>query len=607
MLKKRLIPTRLQVRKAHQIDLGSALRPVQRWRMLFILGQLARVWWHRVMARLRPPAGPGGKHTPERLAQDVREAMERLGGLWIKAAQIMAMRRDIFPKVFCDELAKLQDRAKGFPGSIATEIIEADLGCAVWEVFSDFELVPIAAASIGQVHFARIRKTGARVAVKVQRPGIAESFQRDLRIVRSCVGLLKLLRFMPWAAWDDMFWMLERTLTEELDYRLEVASIRRMRTTLRRDDIHAPKAYRRYCTKRVLVMEFIDGVLMSEYIQAIHDDPETARRWCEENNVNPKKVGKRLYLSFMMQMLNDNLLHGDLHPGNILLLRNSRFALIDFGSVSSLDTGYLEKQNLFNRAMVKRDYSQFADVVLGTVSGLPDVDIEAMRKEIVREWEAWEVFTDARGVPYEQRSLANINMKMAAIFGKYRLPPVWNTLRVARSMAALDFSLRFLIPDINFMKLSRQHQKRARARTARYRSSKKGREGMVNSLNEMVRLPELIRENLTYQGDLIRKRVLRFQASLSKAAAAGKAALTALLHVGVIAAALMIGDYLLVHHGLGKDMIATLHAKDVLDSMPRFPRGVSIVVIVLSLYVLRSLWKVIKIVAQATVHRNPWL
>lgn len=607
MLKKRLLPTPLQVRKAHPIDSGIAPRPVHSGRVCFILSQVFRIWWHGVMGRLRPPAGPGGKHPPQRLAREIREAMERLGGLWIKAAQIMAMRRDLFPKVFCDELATLQDRARGFPGTVAREIIEAELDRGIGEVFAEFDFVPIAAASIGQVHVARLRETGVKVAVKVQRPGIADSFQRDLRIVRSCLRLLQLARFMPWACWDEMFWTLERTLTEELDYRLEVASIRRMRRTLRSDKIHVPKAYTRYSTKRVLVMEFIDGVLMSEYIQAIHDDPEATKRWCDENDIRPKKVGERLYLSFMMQMLDDNLLHGDLHPGNIMLLKNSRIALIDFGSVSSLDRGYLEKQNLANKAMVRRDYSQFVDVVLGTVPSLPDIDIEAIRREMVREWEAWEVLTDAKGVPYEQKSLANINLKMAAIFGKYRLPPVWNTLRVARSMAALDFSLKFLIPNINFMDLSRRHFERAQARRAEYAWSKEGREGLVASLNELVRLPALISENLTFEGDISRKRVLRFQRTPSKAAAVGTVVLSAMLNVGIIVTAFMVAEHLPVFHELGRNVIAALPVRDLFDSMPQYSHGVWIVLVALSLYILRSLGKVIKIVGQANARRNPWL
>ena len=190
MLKKRLIPTPLVSAEMHRhrspISSGDAARPI-RHRFLYMMRLIVRVIWHATMVKMRPPHGPKGFYTPSRLAQMVRESMERLGGLWIKAAQIMAMRRDIFPKTFCDELASLHDRVGGFPGEVAVQIIEQELQCRITDVFDEFDVVPIAAASIGQVHVAHLRDHNRKVAIKVQRPGAARSFGSDFIIVERLV------------------------------------------------------------------------------------------------------------------------------------------------------------------------------------------------------------------------------------------------------------------------------------------------------------------------------------------------------------------------------------------------------------------------------------
>jgi predicted unusual protein kinase regulating ubiquinone biosynthesis (AarF/ABC1/UbiB family) len=184
--------------------------------------------WFQLLQRMRPPHGPGAKYTPEFMAVYTRVTIERFGGLWIKATQILPMCRELFSKTFCDELGKLHDQAQGLPGD------------------------------------------------------------------------------RPWGKWDEMYWALQQTLSDEFEYRLEVASMRRMRRTLRHDKVCVPKAFTRWCKKRVIVMEFIEGVLMSDYIHAIHDRPAQARAWRKENNVSTKKIGRRLHLNVLKQGIEDN-------------------------------------------------------------------------------------------------------------------------------------------------------------------------------------------------------------------------------------------------------------------------------------------------------------
>src|SRR5205085_1877080 len=118
--------------------------------------------------------------SPLRTAERIRRYLEKMGGLWVKAGQLVAMRKDVFSNEVCDEMSKLHDRSFAFPGAVARRIVEEDLGGPVDRFFSEFDEQPLAAASIGQAHMATVREGGARVVVKVQRPNVKSAFQGDL-------------------------------------------------------------------------------------------------------------------------------------------------------------------------------------------------------------------------------------------------------------------------------------------------------------------------------------------------------------------------------------------------------------------------------------------
>jgi ubiquinone biosynthesis protein len=600
MLKKKLIPTPLVIHKAHK---STPPKPV-RFRLLYIMWLILRSVWYVMMMRLHP----GGKYTILALSQVTTASFERLGGLWIKTAQILAMRRDIFPKEFCDELGRLHDRAHGFPGEVARQIIEEDLGKPIDEVFKNFETNPIAAASIGQVHIAWLHDNGKKVAVKVQRPSIADSFRKDLAILSSYVKLLGFFRVMSWARWDEMFEVLQQTLVDELDYRLEVASMRRMRRNLKPVNIVSPKAYTQYCAKRVLTMEFLDGVLMSDYVHELVNNPKRAKAWAKENDINPKKFGRRLYISFIKQLLEDNLLHGDLHPGNIMMLRKSRIAYIDFGSISMLDGGFIMKYNLSMRALVRKDFGKFTEVYFTMIPSIPaDIDLNELRKTVVRWIENWEGLTDAKGIPYEQRSLTALLATLSTIMGNYKITPAWATLRLLRTMTALDASLRFVIPSVDFFKIMKSFYSAQRIRMLQHMASKKSREDLTATINEAMKLPSMLGENFFYQADLIRKRALSFQSGISKAAKIGTALVGTLINIGLIATVFIIARYLSKQHEVGKSAIAQLPVRDIFGSMPTLSPGMWVVVIVLSLYLLRSLRKLSQVLGITSPGTNPFL
>jgi ubiquinone biosynthesis protein len=264
----------------------------------------------------------------------------------------------------CEELSQLQFRSVGFPWRQAREIIEKDLGRPVEEIFASIEQMPMAAASICQVHRARLRGSGFEVIVKVQRPYVEQDMARDLHILELFIGFFKALNIMSFLRWDSLIWELRQILLEEVDYRYEASNQRRMRKMLRPQRVYVPHLVDDLCTKRVLVMEYVPGGLMSDYLELYRSDPAKLADWLRENNIDPKRVGVRLFRSFFRQLMEENFFHADLHPGNILLLRDSRFCLIDFGSAGSVEANLLRFYTMSLMALAERDFRRAVDYTL---------------------------------------------------------------------------------------------------------------------------------------------------------------------------------------------------------------------------------------------------
>src|SRR6516165_5220695 len=268
MLNRRLLPSRFpEVTGRKTIPVREARKPsgalLMRVWILFTW-YFVQVAWLRVWGRL----------TGAVAGRRLREALEQLGGLWIKFGQLLSLRTDVFSYEFCRELGRLQDQATAFPPRIAKEIIEAELGGPLERFFEQFDEDPIAAASIGQVHLARLPGRGAWVSVKVQRPYTDWVLVRELGLVRLVVRAARKLWFVPDLRWEEMLWELDQIVAEEIDYRFEASNMRRMRKSLYPHRVYVPKVFPSYCTKQVLVTEFIDGVLMTDYIRMLEDDPQ---------------------------------------------------------------------------------------------------------------------------------------------------------------------------------------------------------------------------------------------------------------------------------------------------------------------------------------------
>jgi ubiquinone biosynthesis protein len=306
------------------------------------------------------------KDLPE--AVRIRLAIEELGPIFIKAGQLLSTRRDLLPDDIAEQLALLQDRVPPFPGEIAKEIIATALG-PLDAIFQDLDLVPLASASIAQVHAATLLN-GQAVVVKVLRPQLEKNIRQDVDILLFFAKLAERYwaetrRFKP----QQMVAEITQTLYEELDLLREGANGSQLRRNfLNSPLLYIPEIYWNYSTTNVLVMERITGIPIND-IAAL-----------QNAGIDMKKLAERSIEVFFTQVFRDSFFHADLHPGNIFVSQTNphepQYILVDFGITGSLNTKdqrYLADNML---AFFKRDYQRVAELHVASGWLPPDTRID---------------------------------------------------------------------------------------------------------------------------------------------------------------------------------------------------------------------------------------
>ncbi len=280
-------------------------------------------------------------------AERVRMALEELGPTFIKLGQVLSTRPDLIPVEFIEELSKLQDHVPPFPYGEVAQIIESELGAAPGDIFLRFQETPLAAASIGQVHRARL-KDGEEVAVKVQRPGIRKIIEVDLEIMLHLASLMErhLEEFQvsrPARIVEEF----SRTIEKEIDYTIEASHIERFaRQFIDDPTVYVPKVFRETSTERVLTMEYIDGVKASD-IKRI-----------EKEGLDRKVITARGADLILKQVFDHGFFHADPHPGNIFVLPGNVLCYLDFGMMGSIDRQTREDFADLVHSVVRRDESR---------------------------------------------------------------------------------------------------------------------------------------------------------------------------------------------------------------------------------------------------------
>jgi ubiquinone biosynthesis protein len=309
------------------------------------------------------------------LAQSLRRALEEGGVTFTKLGQLLSTRSDLLPEEFTAELAKLQDQAEPAPWEQVAEVIAQSLGAPPGEVFAELQAEPAAAASIAQVHRARLRSgtaPAAEVAVKVQRPGIRASVEQDLDILLRLADRLEdRARWARAVGTAGIARGFAAAIREELDFRVEARNMAAIAATWPDQQravgsgvsVVMPAMYEQLCTEHVLVIEWLDGVNLRAAGQQIDD-----------RGLDRAQLARALLRSMVYQITEGGVFHADPHPGNVMLLADSRLALLDFGSVGHLDVQQrIALQNLL-LAVGRGDSAALRDALLDLVERTDELD-----------------------------------------------------------------------------------------------------------------------------------------------------------------------------------------------------------------------------------------
>lgn len=296
------------------------------------------------------------RHKDLELGVRLRMALEELGPVWIKFGQMMSTRRDLFPPLIADQLAILQDRVAPFDGKLAKEQIEKSLGGPLEAWFDDFDITPLASASIAQVHTATLKENGKAVVIKVIRPDILPVIKADMRLIYRLARWLPRLmpesrRLRPVEVVADY----EKTLIDELNLLREAANSIQLRRNFENSNmLYVPEVYSDYCSETMLVMERIYGIPINDVVAL------------EQHGVNMRLLAERGVQVFFTQVFRDSFFHADMHPGNIFVSyehpHDPLYIGIDCGIVGSLnkaDKRYLAENFI---AFFNRDYRKVAEL-----------------------------------------------------------------------------------------------------------------------------------------------------------------------------------------------------------------------------------------------------
>ena len=376
--------------------------------------------------------GSGVEVTPTAESQEFAADLEAMGPTYIKLGQLLSTRADLLPAPFIASLTRLQDDVEPFPFAEVEQIVASELGVRLSKAFLEFDPEPIAAASLGQVHRARLR-TGRLVAVKVQRPGIREEVLCDLEALEDIAEFLdkhtEAGRRYEFCGMLDQF---RKSLLRELDYKQEAQHLAILANNLREfEQLVVPDAIPDYTTSRVLTMDYVHGIKITEV--------SPLRRM----EMDGEALGDSLFRAYMKQILVDGVFHADPHPGNVFLTDDGRLALIDVGMIGRIAPVMQEYLLKLLLAIANGKGEEAAEVAIRMGDPLDEFNEKAYVREVSQ------LVAQHQNITVGQIDTGRVVMEITRTAGTTGLRLPAELTMLGKTLLNLDQVARTLAPDFN--------------------------------------------------------------------------------------------------------------------------------------------------------------
>lgn len=385
--------------------------------------------------------------TTKKLAQEhtkwerMRLICEELGPTFVKFGQILSNRPDLLPKDLISQLEHLQDHVPPLDASVARSVVERELKQPLEELFAWFEPKAFASASMAQVHKATL-KTGEKVAVKVQRPGIPEIIKEDIQVMYTLADVFQ-KRIPSLKSFDPIGLVrnFEESITKELDFIYESVSIQRFANHLSEDKTdhttHAPKVFKEFTTGKVLTMEFISGIKITDI--ALLD----------LNGYDRKEIAKRLATSYIKQVFNYGFFHADPHPGNILVVPGGHICFLDFGMMGGIMPRDIEMFGHLFLAVKAKDVKKIIRVLMQMSQSSSVRDMRALEYAINEFVHSYSIST------LHQNEMSTVLMQLKDIIVQHGLSVPPHFFLLARSLVTIEGVIHHVDPELDLLELSR--------------------------------------------------------------------------------------------------------------------------------------------------------
>lgn len=375
--------------------------------------------------------------TPEQAV----EVLQALGPTYVKIGQLASNRSDLLPKAYCDAFEKLRDDANPMPFDVVIEQIDRAYGKSWHEVFASIDPVPLGAASIAQVHKATLLD-GTTVAVKVRRPGVAESMAEDIMLMKH---LLALGEFASNSHRDILLSLegfieeIERTTASEVDFTSELHNLMRFHDELADEEgVTSPVAYPQYSCESVLVMEFVQGTEIS-HTQALR-----------EQGIDVSALARRVCQSYVTQVLDDGFFHADPHPGNILV-RDGEVVWIDLGMVGTLTVSERMLVGKVFTAVATDNAYLLKEAVMGLVHVLGPVDHGALLEALSR------LLAEYSTAEMKEINVGTVLTEVIEVLRGQNMMMTSSVTMLARGFVTIEGVMAQVAPDISVIEIVSKH------------------------------------------------------------------------------------------------------------------------------------------------------